>query len=437
MIVVKSIYEVVKILNCAFDIFILYSFLELVFPVYEQRKSIKYMDAGICTALIFLVNSIGSSYLNLIGVPIVSILFTGLVFRVRLSLNILYTMFAYLVFAITEFVFHQIYRLLGLDIAVLDFKWIFRLAAEKIFCFTIVQVLRKNQSFAKDTEYYPVLKYLFVFPISSLILLNGFLLLDQYWMGYFLICLGSILLVISNAINFSLVDKLLIAEKTSKDNEILRLKINFERNHYQRMEEINREYAGYVHEMRHIVQTIKQFAEMENTGALKELSLEASALLARERPFIKKVYINDPIINTMILEYENKAEKQDIDFKIDIQPGVSLDFVSETDKIRIIGNVLDNALDAASLCEKGYISISIYVGNEEIVILRVINNFAHKNEKIGGRFLSTKKDGRHHGFGLRMVEKLSVKYNGMFKIKEENGKFVAMLALSKVQKTEK
>lgn len=437
MIIVKSIYEVVKILNCAFDIFILYSFLELVFPVYEQRKSIKYMDAGICTALIFLVNSIGSSYLNLIGVPIVSILFTGLVFRVRLSLNILYTMFAYLVFAITEFVFHQIYRLLGLDIAVLDFKWIFRLAAEKIFCFTIVQVLRKNQSFAKDTEYYPVLKYLFVFPISSLILLNGFLLLDQYWMGYFLICLGSILLVISNAINFSLVDKLLIAEKTSKDNEILRLKINFERNHYQRMEEINREYAGYVHEMRHIVQTIKQFAEMENTGALKELSLEASALLARERPFIKKVYINDPIINTMILEYENKAEKQDIDFKIDIQPGVSLDFVSETDKIRIIGNVLDNALDAASLCEKGYVSISIYVGNEEIVILRVINNFAHKNEKIGGRFLSTKKDGKHHGFGLQMVEELSVKYNGMFKIKEENGKFVAMLALSKVQKTEK
>lgn len=437
MIVVKSICEIVKILNCAFEIFILYSFLELVFPVYEQRKNIKYMDAGICTALIFLVNSIGSSYLNLIGVPIVFILFTGLVFRIRPILNILYTLFAYMVFAITEFVFHQIYRLLGLDIAALDFKWIFRLAAEKIFCFTIVQVLRKKQSFVKDTEYYPVLKYLFVFPISSLILLNGFLLLDQYWMGYFLICLGSILLVISNAINFSLVDKLLIAEKASKDNEILRLKTNFERNHYQRMEEINREYAGYVHEMRHIVQTIKQFAEVENTGALKELSLEASALLTRERPFIKKVYINDPIINTMILEYENKAEKQDIDFKIDIQPGVSLDFVSETDKIRIIGNVLDNALDAASLCEKGYVSISIYVGNEEIVILRVINSFAHKNEKNGNQFLSTKKDGRRHGFGLQMVERLSVKYNGMFNIKEENGKFVAMLILSRVQKTEK
>ena len=44
---------------------------------------------------------------------------------------------------------------------------------------------------------------------------------------------------------------------------------------------------------------------------------------------------------------------------------------------------------------------------------------------------------KHHGFGLQMVEELSVKYNGMFKIKEENGKFVAMLALSKVQKTEK
>ena len=44
---------------------------------------------------------------------------------------------------------------------------------------------------------------------------------------------------------------------------------------------------------------------------------------------------------------------------------------------------------------------------------------------------------RGHGFGLQMVEELSVKYNGMFNIKEENGKFLAMLALSKVQKTEK
>lgn len=437
MIVVKSIYEAVKILNCIFEIFLLYSCMELVFPVYEKREKIKFIESIICAFFVFGINSIGNPYLNLIGVPMAFVLFTGLVFRINVRLNILYSLFYYAILAVIEFVFHQVYHLLGIDISALDFRWIFRLVAEKIFCFMIIQIIKKKQRVSLEMEYCSILSILFIFPVSSFVLLNGFLLMDQYWIGYFLICLGGVLLVFSNVVNFSVVDKLLAAEKLAKDSELLALKTNLEHSHYRQMEEINHEYAGYVHEMRHIVQAIKQFAEMENTGALKKLSLEASALLTEERTFVKKVYINDPIVNAMIFEREKKAENQGIKFEADVQPGVSLDFVSETDKIRIIGNILDNALDAASLCEKGYVSVSIYVGNEEIVILRVINNFAHKNEKNGNQFLSTKKDGKRHGFGLQMVEELSVKYNGMFNIKEENGKFVAMLILSKVQKTEK
>lgn len=431
------IYQSVKLVNCGFEIFFLYSFFEIVFPVYEERKSIRILEWGICVGSAFFINSAGIPTLNLFSMPLICMLFVWLVFRIDLKLNVVYVLLCYMIFAVTEFISHMVYQTLNLDVSVLDARWIFRTTVEKIFEFTVIQVIRKRQWYSPNKENYPTLKRLFILPISSMILLNGFLVMDQYTSGYYLICLGGMLLVASNIVNFSMVDQLLTAEKAAKDNEMLALKTKMEHSHYQRMDEMNQEYALYVHEMHHIVQTIKQFAEQENTGKLKELSAEASTLLMKKKPFSQRLYLNDPIINTIFCERENGAKKAGVKFKIEVSPGVSLDFVSETDKIRIFGNLLDNALEAAKQCADGYVEANLYAGNESIVVFRIENNYVHQNKKKGGQFLSTKTDQKRHGFGLKQVEKLAYQYQGVLNIQEEDGRFTVTLILSSVQKTEK
>ena len=121
---------------------------------------------------------------------------------------------------------------------------------------------------------------------------------------------------------------------------------------------------------------------------------------------------------------------------MDIQPGLCLDFINETDKIRIFGNLLDNALEAAGGCGngEGYVKAKLYMGNEAMVVFRLVNNFVHENKRAVRWFQTTKPDKKAHGFGLQNVEELAGKYPWVFGVTEEEDEFVVMLVLSNAQK---
>ena len=75
-------------------------------------------------------------------------------------------------------------------------------------------------------------------------------------------------MILSSTVNFFVVEKLILTENKVRNYEMMKLKTELEHNHYQRMEEINEEYAGYIHEMRHIIQTMKLLVEEEHCNGL-------------------------------------------------------------------------------------------------------------------------------------------------------------------------
>ena len=422
-------YEAVKLLNCIIEIFLVYMFLRSLFPVYEKRRYVRWAEAGICTGIIFFVNHLEMPFVNLVCVPLIYMLIIWLIYWIRFNLNVLYVIFYYTILVITEFVVWHFFHIFGIDVTVKDHTWAFRLLLEKCLIYLALVIIRKNHRYAPDKEGYPILKNLLILPVSVLILLNGFLLANQHRMGYLLIYLGSAALLVSNIAYFLIMDKLLLREKDIQDNEMRKLKAELERSHYRHIDEINQEYAEYIHEMRHIVKAIEDFVNAQNDESLKKFSSEASKLLKRKSPADKKMYIEDPIVNGMLVERMKEANKNGIRFKPDIQKGVSLDFMDETDKIRILGNLLDNALEAAGKCEHGYVNMSLYIQTDSTIILRVINNFSHKNQKQEGIFMSIKSGGRRHGFGLQKVKELAGRYKGSLKIEEENERFTAIVSL--------
>ncbi len=430
-------YRMVMYFNCMFEIFLLYIFLEALFPVYEDRRNIRVLKMGTCATTIFIVNLLEIPLVNTFCIPIICIVYVKTVFRVEFKLNLLYNIFFYMILAVTEFVFHFIYGALEIDTSTADFNRMYVLIIEKLFEFAIIQAVRKSSFCSPKADSYSSLRCLFTLPVSAMILLNGFLLRDSYSYGYLMICIGGILLILSNIVNFSMTEKLLLAENAAKDNEMLKLKTALEHNHYRRMEEINQEYAEYVHEMKHIVRTIEHFADEENAGRFQELATEASRLLLKKSPLDKKLYINDPVSNAVFMEREKAAQELGVRYEVDVQPGTDVNFVDETDKIRMFGNLLDNALEAAAGCENGYVSVSLYRGNDAIVIFRVVNNFRNQSRKRENRYLTTKADQSRHGFGLKNVEELSHKYNGILNIEDEKDRFTVILMLSNMQKKEK
>ncbi|NBI70132.1 GHKL domain-containing protein [Clostridiaceae bacterium] len=434
---VWCIRQLVMLVNCALDIYILYIFIETLFPIYEEQRCVRRAEAIICTGIIFLINHLQMPFVNMVCVPLICMLFVWLVFRISFRLNLLYVMFFYGTWAIVEFAFWSIYHFMGISVTEQNAHWVIRLMLEKLCGLIILQAFKKRNLHVMSKENDPKLKSLLVLPVTVLIMLSGVFLTDKNLTGYILICVGSFVLIWSNISYFLMVDKMILMEKKTWDDKMMQVKSHLEHIHYQRMDEINQEYAEHVHEMRHITKVIARFSETEKDASLRALSSEASMLLEKKRQGKKRMYFTDPILNAILIEREEAARRDGIRMEIVVEPGISVQFVNETDKIRLFGNLLDNAIEAAGECENGYVNVKFSRGSGEIIVFKVINNFRHVNKKSGETLLSTKKEHRRHGFGLKKARELAAQNNATLCLKEEDGRFMAVLVMNNMQKTEK
>ena len=119
-----------------------------------------------------------------------------------------------------------------------------------------------------------------------------------------------------------------------------------------------------------------------------------------------------------------EAEKRDINVAINISKKVkdsiiyNLNVKQQRDFGRIIGVVLDNAIEASSESKKKQLGIEIYVNLESEFKLIISNTFNNKIEetKIDKERFSTK--GKNRGHGLLLVKQL-VEKNNNFEIKTD------------------
>ncbi|MCQ2797756.1 MAG: GHKL domain-containing protein [Bacilli bacterium] len=106
--------------------------------------------------------------------------------------------------------------------------------------------------------------------------------------------------------------------------------------------------------------------------------------------------------------------------------GSSLSFIKDVDLYSLFGNLLDNAIEAASKTkdEKRRV-VSVSVNKKDYFVSITVTNY-YENEIIyqDGEIVSTKEDRFQHGFGLKSVKDTVSKYGGDMIIRNENRKFV-------------
>ena len=103
--------------------------------------------------------------------------------------------------------------------------------------------------------------------------------------------------------------------------------------------------------------------------------------------------------------------------------------------MRRLGNMIDNAIEAAENATNGYIEVQIEtVNGGSFLIWEVRNNFAEKPKKNDQGFLSNKKNKRKHGIGLHTVEKLVLQYEGFLQTKIIENEFIATVIFNLYKK---
>lgn len=122
------------------------------------------------------------------------------------------------------------------------------------------------------------------------------------------------------------------------------------------------------------------------------------------------------VINALLNTKFSYCKKHGIDFVYQITANVST--FSEMDLSVLLGNLLDNAIEAAEKCEQPFVKITICESKAYLVVI-VTNSIAASVLKENPNFKTTKKDQLHHGLGLLTVKDIVAKYDGIFNIGEE------------------
>lgn len=113
-----------------------------------------------------------------------------------------------------------------------------------------------------------------------------------------------------------------------------------------------------------------------------------------------------------LLNYEKaEMDKKEIEFALAVDL-YSLPF-AETELGVVIGNLLDNAIEAAEKCEREKRKIFMKIGNKnEMFLLSICNSSIQKPVVKGDLFQTTKENKNVHGLGVESVKRIVNKYDG-------------------------
>lgn len=191
------------------------------------------------------------------------------------------------------------------------------------------------------------------------------------------------------------------------------------RQHLEEVRSIHQEMRGYKHDFHHHLQTLKGQLETGEVDRALAYIEQLDNQLMNVDTLLKTGNVSlDAILSAKIAQA--KAEGIAVTIKANVPDKLLL---SDLELSIIIGNLLDNAIEACSAVS-GDRFVRIFIGMKgKMLYFSMLNAAGPKKRKVGSLF-SSHKDGVH-GFGLRRAEAILEEHGGWVKYNSEDGAFTS------------
>ncbi len=430
-----------RLVLCAIDVFTIYLFFKSMFELRKGRTR-QILFSVLATFAVFITNAFGNSWLNLMIVPIVCLLYTLVVFRLSFLQGLAYIIIFYAIFAGGREVAYEL--LLRLVSSYLPFAlplWFtsdgfYFLIPEYLLSFMFLLLIIKSTKKLQVNENQEFAWYLLIMPVSSMIVLSGFLYMDfpESVIIQRLMCFGAFMLYFSNAAIFLILAKYTGIMNQMKYEEMSTMKQTMEDDKYQKIARLNDHYREYMHDMHNHLSQLRSYAINDQQQKIIQMIDELEGKMENKNSTV--LYSGNPVLDTILTERTVKAENEGIELTIFVEKFLKLDFIADTDMISMFGNLLDNALEAAAQCENGNrkVDVKLFMGNQYMLVLHIENTFRYSAKREGNRLMTTKKDTQFHGLGIGIVKKLAEKYGGDLSLEECGNIFKTSLIISACSK---
>lgn len=268
-----------------------------------------------------------------------------------------------------------------------------------------------------------------VFSISFVvIMLNHFVQLnynvaEQHHKWLLLSNLG---IIIINIVCYFMVIRLSKANSAKVEYELQMIDLNYKKQYAENIKSQHEEIRRIRHDMKQSYQVLQQFV-VENK--FDELAEYLPQICEQINKISSAVDTNHSIINAILNTKLSFAKSQGIKTLCSSVKQIHAEKIEEIDLCHLIGNMMDNAIEAALKipCKKTkYVEVSITERNSMILII-VRNSY---QDDLIDKGLNTSKDNKDkHGFGVKTIRKIAKKYQGSADFYTEGNLFCCSVML--------
>lgn len=208
--------------------------------------------------------------------------------------------------------------------------------------------------------------------------------------------------------------KLLLQEETNQ----LSKQIGIQKTHYAELTNRIDESIRLRHDHRHHLQTI--FSYLKQNKIEKAICYLNEYIDTREQNE-RIVLCRNMLVDALLHYYKSKCQEHNIAFECLAELPVNLS-ISDTDFSILLGNLLENAFEAASLVNSTDSFMKVQIQWQKGKIIASIQNSFEKEPIIkNGHFYSTKHSGT--GIGTASAKIMTEKYHGVIAFDSQNNHF--------------
>ncbi len=225
---------------------------------------------------------------------------------------------------------------------------------------------------------------------------------------------------------------ILFTQKTmlSEQKQVIENYLNAQKNHYEYLENKERETKKFRHDLRSHMQIIK---EMTKQGKYDLVEKYFEEINEKVEALENKVSVYNEIVDAIINQYYSIACDKQITMEVVGKFPVKCN-VSTYDLCTIFSNILTNAIEATQKADKK--TIKLVCGNNEDgeVFINLSNTYNKATRMENCRMMTTKLDKELHGFGLENVCDSVDKYDGVMDVYETNEEFFIEIMLKNIER---
>ncbi|OJG24786.1 hypothetical protein RR47_GL002142 [Enterococcus columbae DSM 7374 = ATCC 51263] len=314
------------------------------------------------------------------------------------------------------------------------YSYIFReLILEYIFVVIVIFIYQKfkvNNFFLRYGSKFTAIFMIYIFVMETFIAYTAHKreIFDQFVFGILLFLIIQTLFVTVLFIWMTIKQKEKYEQKV-KDKELIYLK-----KYTDSLEKDQEQSARFRHDYKNLLLSLKERATFHQDLALKE---QIESLEHYSQPYLTDKFayrylknVKNEYVKSLLLSKMYEASQQYIHCTFECPNEIQKIPMDIFDFIRVLGILIDNALEAVVGSDEKEVSIAIYQDETqlEFTIINRFDNEAIALEKMTQKGVTTKAG--HHGLGLSNIEEINKKNKNMFvNYRVESKQFLAQVVV--------